>query len=108
MDRKLQSMIGLCKRAGKISAGAVAAEQAVKSRKASLLIVSKDASDRTKKDYRSMCEYRHVPYLECGSMEELGHAVGDEFHAVLAVTDRGFAEQIRKLSENENIVGSDQ
>ena len=95
-------MISLARRAGKIAAGGLAAEQAVKARKASLVIIATDASERSKKDYRAMCEYRHIPYLECGSMEELGHNVGDGFHAVLAVTDRGFAEQIRKLSENEN------
>ncbi|MBO4391371.1 MAG: ribosomal L7Ae/L30e/S12e/Gadd45 family protein [Lachnospiraceae bacterium] len=98
---RIFSMIGLGRRAGKVTAGQVAVEQAVKSKKACLVIVATDASDRSKKDFKSMCEYRHIPCLEYGLMEELGHAVGGEFNAALAVSDSGFANQILKLAEEE-------
>ena len=44
---KFLSLLGLCKRAGKLAAGEVAAEQAVRGKKAFLLILSEDASKNT-------------------------------------------------------------
>ena len=46
---KFFSLLGLCKRAGKLVAGAVAAEQAVRKKQAFLLILAQDASKNTKK-----------------------------------------------------------
>ena len=49
---KFFSLLGLCKRAGKLVAGEVAAEQAVRKKQAFLLILAQDASKNTKKKYK--------------------------------------------------------
>ena len=54
---KALGMIGLATKAGKIASGEFMTENAVKSGMASLVIVSAEASDNTKKKFRNMCEF---------------------------------------------------
>ena len=89
-------MIGLATKAGKIASGEFMTENAVKSGMASQVIVSAEASDNTKKKFRNMCEFYHVPIKECWTKDELGKATGKKFRASLAVTDSGLAQAIMK------------
>ena len=60
------------------------------------LWLSAEASDNTKKKFRNMCEFYHVPIKECWTKDELGKATGKTFRASLAVTDSGLAQAIMK------------
>jgi len=93
----LFGLLGLAAKAGKVKSGEFSVEKAVKSGNAFLVIVSEDSSDNTKKMFRNMCTYYEVPYYEFGSKEELGHALGKEMRASLAVQDEGFSKAIVKL-----------
>lgn len=83
-------------KAGKVASGEFATEKAVKTGKAALVIVSEAASENTKKKFRNMCDYYQVPIYFFGEKEELGHAIGKEFRASLAVLDDGLAKAIEK------------
>ena len=48
-SKKILNLLGLATKAGKIASGEFAAEKAVKSGKAHLVIVSEEASDNTRK-----------------------------------------------------------
>ncbi|MCI9478380.1 MAG: 50S ribosomal protein L7ae [Lachnospiraceae bacterium] len=89
-------MIGMAMKAGKVASGEFATEKAVKTGKAALVIVSEAASENTKKKFRNMCAYYQVPIYFFGEKEELGHAIGKEFRASLAVLDDGLAKAIEK------------
>ena len=93
---KVFGMIGMARRAGKIKSGEFQTEAAIKDGSAALVIVAADASDNTKKKFRDSCRFYEVPYAEFGDKETLGHAIGMEFRASLAVTDAGFAKGIQK------------
>lgn len=93
---KTYGMIGMAMKAGKLVSGEFATEKAVKSGKAALVIVSGAASENTKKKFRNMCDYYKVPIYFFGEKEELGHAIGKEFRASLAVLDAGLAKAIEK------------
>ena len=69
--------------------------------KAELVIVAGDASDNTKKKFKNMCDYYHVPVCFYGDKDTLGHAMGKQFRASLAILDEGFAKGIRKHIETE-------
>ena len=58
--------------------------------------VATDASDNTKKKFRNMCEFYEVPMYEFGIKDVLGHSIGKEFRASLAVNDEGLAQAIMK------------
>ena len=60
-----------------------------------------DSSDNTKKKFRNMCEFYEVPLYILSDKETLGHAMGKEFRASLAVQDWNFAEAIMKVLQGE-------
>ncbi len=95
--QKILNLIGLATKAGKIASGEFMTEQSVKSGKASLVIVSEQSSDNTKKMFTNMCTYYKVPIYFFGEKGELGHAMGKEMRASLALTDDGFAKAVVKL-----------
>ena len=95
--QKAMKLIGLATKAGKTASGEFSTEKAVKSGKAQLVIVSEEASDNTKKMFTNMCTYYKVPICCFGKKGELGHAMGKEMRASLAVVDDGFAKAIVKL-----------
>ena len=79
------SLLGLAFRSGNLVSGEFAAREAVN-----------DASDNTKKMFENQCKHYQVPFYCWGLKEELGHAIGKEFRASIAVTDQGFAEALLK------------
>ncbi len=97
-ERKIFGYLGLAARAGMIASGEFQTEKAVKSGKASLVVCACDASGNTKKKFSNACEYYGVPYLEFSDRERLGHAIGREFRASLAVTDEKLSEAIMKAA----------
>lgn len=99
---KAISMIGLAMRAGKVVSGEFAAEKAVKTKKASLVIVATDASDNTKKLFTNGCQYYHIPLVFYGTKKELGRILGKDIRASIAILDQGFGEQIQKHIEAQN------
>lgn len=98
---KILSLVGLATRAGKTASGEFCTEKEVKTGRAALVIVAGDASENTKKKFRDMCEFYEVPIYFYKDKDTLGHAMGKEFRATLAVTDAGFAKGIKKHLETE-------
>ncbi|MDD6202561.1 MAG: ribosomal L7Ae/L30e/S12e/Gadd45 family protein [Lachnospiraceae bacterium] len=101
-QNKIYSLLGLATRSRNVVSGEFMTEKAVKGGSAFLVIVGADASDNTKKQFHNMCEFYHVPIYCFGTKEELGHAMGKEMRASLAVTDAGFSKSLIKLLEESN------
>ena len=60
------------------------------------LYVNSASSDNTKKNFKNMCEYYKVPVYFFSNKDDLGHAIGKEFRASLAILDEGFKNSIEK------------
>lgn len=101
-QNKALSLVSLATKAGKTVSGEFATEKAVKDFTAELVLVAGDASGNTKKKFKNMCDFYEVPIYFYGDKDTLGHAMGKEFRASLAVTDEGFAKGIRKHLDLEN------
>ena len=97
---KVLSLIGLAMKAGRCTSGETMTENETKLGRARLVIVASDASDNTKKKFRDMCKFYKVPICFYGDKDTLGHAMGKEFRASLAILDKGFADGIRKELKN--------
>ena len=98
---KALSLVSLATKAGKTASGEFCTEKEVKTGMAELVIVAEDASANTKKKFKYMCDFYEVPIYFYGDKDTLGHAMGKEFRATLAVTDAGFAKGIKKHLETE-------
>ena len=93
-------MLGLAAKARCIVSGELSVEKAIKSHSAYLVIIAKDASAGTKKKFSDSCKYYNTPIIEYSDKEELGHSIGKEFRASLAITDENFAKGIsEKIAE---------
>ena len=97
---KVLSLIGLSMKAGRCISGEMMTENETKSGKEKLVIVAYDASENTKKKFRDMCKFYRVPICFYGDKDTLGHAMGKEFRASLAILDEGFADGILKELKN--------
>ena len=98
---KALSLISLAMKAGRLASGEAMTESEVKSGRARLVIVASDASENTKKKFRDMCKFYRVPICIYGDKDTLGHAMGKEFRASLAILDEGFADGIRKALNDQ-------
>ena len=102
---KALSMVSLATKAGKTVSGEFATEKAVKDASACLVIVAGDSSENTKKKFKNMCDFYEVPIYFYEDKDTLGHAMGKEFRASLAVIDYGFAKGIMKhLDAEQNTI----
>ena len=101
-QNKILSLIGLATKAGRTVSGEFSTEKEVKTGRAALVIVAGDASENTKKKFRDMCEFYEVPIYFYKDKDTLGHAMGKEFRASLAILDEGFAKEIMKQMKTED------
>lgn len=97
--KKILNLLGLATKAGQTASGEFMTEKAVKSGRAYLVLVSEEASDNTRKMFLNMCTYYKVPMYVFGKKEELGHSMGKEMRASLAITDAGFSKALKKQLE---------
>ena len=95
MNRKIQSLLSLGQRAGKIVTGEDTVERNVKKGSAFLVIIAGDASENTKNKFVNKCKYYNVPYFICYTKEELSSCIGKYNRSVYAITEVNFAEKLR-------------
>lgn len=91
---KVLSLLGLAAKSGSVASGEFSAEKAVKEGKAYLVVVAADASDNTRKHFSDMCSHHGVSCYAYADRESLGHCIGKEFRASVAVTNEGLAKAI--------------
>ena len=89
-------LLGLAKRAGRISCGETACKEAIRMGKSYLIVLAEDTSANTQKNILDSCKYYNVEHFKLGTKTELGHAVGNRYNAVISVNDEGFAKGILK------------
>ena len=95
-NNKVFSMLSIAAKAGHVASGEFATEKAVKTGLAYLMIVSEEASDNTTKMFTNMTDFYGVPLYQFGTKEELGHFIGKQFRASLAITDENLAKAVEK------------
>ena len=101
-ETKLFNSLGLCRRAGKCQSGEFAAERAVKTGKAKLILLEERASENTKARFSALCAGRNIPLM---LVPEVGRAIGKDGHVVMAVTDIQFVNMIQGAMASETEVG---
>ena len=106
-NKDIYGLLGLARRAGKISFGTESSIDTIKRRKAKLVILAKNCSDRTKRNFERICKEGDVPIKESGTIEELSKSIGEFNKAVIVVRDENFAKEIIKRIDGGEIIGKD-
>lgn len=103
MNFKTYNFLGLATKSGNIISGEEGCDRALKKGTVSLLLVAGDASDNTKKRFIDACSYRGVDIRIFGEKALLGKYTGKDMRAVVGILNKGFAKQLIKLIDNQNI-----
>ena len=100
-NQRLYGMIGFAMRAGKLVVGTELICRALPKGNIKLVVVSKTASEATKKKIFVKCGFYNVSAIEVEiCTERLGKLIGKTYTpAAIAVTDEGFCNEIKKAAE---------
>ena len=91
---KILGLIGLSMKAGKITFGTEAVEEAIERKKIRLIIVTEDAADRTIEKFKKLAEDNKISFAKFGEKDSLSKAIGKENKVVIGVKDKNLASQI--------------
>lgn len=94
MTNDFLNLLGLAKRAGKVTTGEDLCKKAVQKGISRLIIIAGDASDNTKKSIINSCKYYNVKYITAADKTEIGKYTGTLRRAVASVNDDNFARAI--------------
>ena len=105
INKNILGLIGLAMKAGKVAFGADNVEENITKRKAKLIIISKESSERTKSKFVKLCEEYNIPIIIDGKIEELSKTIGKNNKAVIGIKDINFANSIKKKYNGGDIIG---
>lgn len=105
INKNILGLIGLAMKAGKVAFGADSVEENITKRKAKLIIISKESSERTKSKFVKLCEKYNIPIIIDGKIEELSKKIGKNNKAVIGIKDINFANSIQKKYNGGDIIG---
>ena len=105
INNKIYGLLGLARRAGKISFGTESAKETIEKNKAKLVIVAEDCSDRTKKNFELVCKNENIPIRIFGTIESLSKSIGQSNKAVIVIKDENFAKELLKKIDGGEIIG---
>lgn len=102
MKKNTLGVIGLAARARGIVIGTNNVLDAIRNKKAKLVLIACDVSDNTRKTLTDKSKYYSAKAEEIDiTTEELGRAVGHLNTAAIAFTDANFVKAYEKSIENE-------
>lgn len=102
-NNKLLGLIGIATKAGKISAGTEIVTENIKLKKAKLIIVAEDCSEKTKSNFEYLCNKYNIKLIVCETIENLSNAIGKKNKAVICVKDKNFADEMVRIYGGEAI-----
>ena len=104
-NSKIYGLLGLARRAGKVSFGTESSLETIEKRKAKLVIVAIDSSDRTKNNFEKICKEKNIKLRIVGTIEELSKSIGHFNKAVITVNDENFSKELIKRIDGGEIIG---
>ncbi len=94
--QKVYSLLGFTQKAGQLSAGNEAVKASLSNGKASLLIISNDIADNSKKELLSISQSANIPHIVMGSKYELGLSIGKAYRVAVTINNKKMATAILK------------
>ena len=104
MSQQFLNLLGLCRKAGKVSRGHDASFTSISKKRAKACFLMEDASERLKQEFQRTCTFdgRDIPCVVLDmKMNDLYAAIGLR-GAVITVDDAGFASKLLQLCKEDN------
>lgn len=107
MNDRILSLLGLCRRAGKLVIGADPTIESINKGKSKIVIFANDFSKNSIKPVLTAAHSGNIKaFCISRSKDELSFALG-KLCGVLSVEDQGFADKLSQLIQNENEQGGE-
>lgn len=94
-------MLGISAKAGKIVCGTDATIEDIEKHRVKLVIVAKNASERTKRNIKSICDKNNVSILEFGDIDEISKTIGKNNKAIIGIKSKSLSDEIEKLVKED-------
>ena len=91
---KIYSFLGIARKGGNVSIGFESTKMDIEKNKSFLVIIALDASDKTKKNIKFICDKYYCKYIEFGEKELLGKSLGRKVVSVLSITDKNISSYL--------------
>ncbi|MCM3732126.1 YlxQ family RNA-binding protein [Fictibacillus nanhaiensis] len=95
-----ENFLGIAARAGKVISGEELVVKSIQKQNAKIVLLSKDASENTKKKVTDKCLFYNIDYVWIEDRNVLGKAIGKEQRVVVAVNDQGFSKRLKELLDH--------
>jgi ribosomal protein L7Ae-like RNA K-turn-binding protein len=95
-----ENFLGIAARAGKVISGEELVVKSIQKQNAKIVLLSKDASDNTKKKVTDKCLFYKIDLVWIENRNILGKAIGKEQRVVVAVNDQGFSKKLKELLDH--------
>ena len=99
-NNKILGMLGISAKAGKVVSGTDSCIDAMSKNKVKLLIVSEEASDKTKKNFKYYSDKYSVTMVVLGEIEELSKSIGKKNKAIIGICDTNLSKSIKQIIIN--------
>ncbi len=103
MTDVVASLLGLCRRAGKVISGETAVQNAFLKNEVKLLILAGDASKRSQEKFIQLAQENSVPAFCYSSKNELGFLLGKAPRTAVAIIDEQLARGIAGAMERGEV-----
>ncbi|MGN1479769.1 MAG: L7Ae/L30e/S12e/Gadd45 family ribosomal protein [Acutalibacteraceae bacterium] len=107
MNSRVSGLLGICRKANKMSMGHDACKGSVNSGKAKLCLLSSDASERIYDEFCSLCSKDSIPVFRISlTINEIHRLIGYKA-GVITINDGGFADSVIKHITTESTSGEE-
>lgn len=94
---KILSLLGFCKKAGKLVTGTNAVLRSILYGDAYIVLVTKDAGNSVKDKFKRLCLENDVKFYVLGNEADFERATGEKNKVIYSVTEAGFSNKLVQL-----------
>ena len=97
MVDNVNGLLGISAKAGKVISGYDAVLEKVIKNKVDLVIVAKNASEKTIKNIMYYCNKYNIDIIIFGDIASNSKAIGKKNRAIIGITEKNLADNIKKV-----------
>lgn len=105
MINKVYGLLGICAKAGEIVSGTDITIENIEKKKAKLVIVAEDCSEKTIKNMKFICEKNEVPIHIFGKIDDISKSIGKSNRGVIGIKNENLAKEIVKKIYGGDTIG---
>ena len=101
----MYGLLGLTAKAGKLGFGTESCLEMIFKKKAKLVIVAEDSSERTIENFKEKCKQNNIDLYIFGKKDDLSKSIGKVNKTVICIRDKNLAGAIKKILDGGDVIG---